>query len=73
MKEQGTEKSKRQKVKTSKAERGRGVEVGANHGPRVTPDESRTTRKRNGQTNPPLRKLYAANENGRMLPQLGDG
>ena len=40
---------------------------------RITDHESQTPKKRNGQTNPTLRKLNAPKENGRVLPQSGDG
>ncbi len=35
--------------------------------------QSETAKKRNGQTNPTLRKLNAPRENGLVLPQSGDG
>ncbi len=35
--------------------------------------EIESAKKRNGKTNPPLRKLNAAKENGRVLRQSGDG
>ena len=40
---------------------------------RITDHESRTPKKRNGQTNPTLRKLNAPKENGLVLPQSEDG
>ena len=40
---------------------------------RLTADESRTTQKRIGQTNPPRRKPKAAIETGRALPHVADG
>ncbi len=36
-------------------------------------EENESAKKRNGQTNPLLRKLNAARENGGVLPQSGDG
>ncbi len=36
-------------------------------------EEIESAKKRNGQTNPLLRKLNAGRENGGVLPQSGDG